>query len=168
MKVSLIAAVAENGVIGRNNALIWHLPDDLRFFKKTTLGHAVIMGRKNYESIPEKFRPFSNRKNIVITRQSGFDAPGCTVVKSLKEALEAGSEKDEIFIIGGGQIYELAIRQDLVGTMYITEVHHSFEGDTFFPVFDESRWIKTILEEHPADTKHAYPFTIWVYKRKMD
>ena len=107
MKVSLIVAVAENGVIGKDNDLIWHLPKDMRFFKETTMGHHVIMGRKNFESIPHKYRPLPDRTNIVITRQSEYKAEGCIVVNSVETALEIAKNNGDIehFIIGGGQIY---------------------------------------------------------------
>ena len=134
MKVSLIVAVAKNGVIGKDNDLIWSLPKDMRFFKETTLGHCVIMGRKNFESIPERFRPLPNRINVIITRQSDYQAEGCVVVNSLENALEIAQHNgdEEPFIIGGGQIYKLALDRNLVDKIYLTKVHYSFEGDTFF------------------------------------
>ncbi len=165
MKVSIIAAVAENGAIGKNNDLIWNLPDDLRFFKNTTNGKTVIMGRKNYESIPERYRPFPNRKNIVVTRQEAFEAPGCEVVQSIEEALKGENDRDEVFIIGGGQIYKLALDRGLVDQMYITEVHHSFDADAFFPEFDKSKWAKEIIGEHTVDEKHKYAFTYCLYTK---
>ena len=111
MKVSLIAAVSRNNVIGKNNNLIWHLPKDMKFFKDTTQGHHVIMGRKNFESIPHKYSPLPNRTNIIITRQNNYLAKGCIVVNSIKEALEIAKQKGEkeAFIIGGGEIYKLAL-----------------------------------------------------------
>ena len=135
MKVSLIVAVSENYVIGKDNDLIWHLPKDMRFFKETTTGHHVIMGRKNFESIPHKFRPLPNRTNIVITRQLDYKAEGCVVVNSIEEALKVAKRNgdDEAFIIGGGQIYKLAIDAGLVDRIYLTKVHHCFDGDTIFP-----------------------------------
>ena len=126
MKVSLIVAVAENGVIGKDNDLIWNLPKDMRFFKETTWGHHVIMGRKNFESIPERYRPLTNRTNIVITRQNNYKAEGCVVVNSLEAALEVAqyNSDNEPFIIGGGQIYKLALEGNLVDKIYFTEVHN--------------------------------------------
>lgn len=165
MKVSIIAAVAENRAIGKNNDLIWHLPDDLRFFKKTTTGSPIIMGRKNYESIPEKYRPLPNRKNIVVTRQKDYQAPGCEVVQNIEEALKNEQNQDEVFIIGGGQIYQLSLDHDLVDQMYITEVHHSFDADAFFPKFDKSRWSKEIIGKHSIDEKHTYAFTFCLYTK---
>ena len=164
MKVSLIVAVAENGVIGKDNDLIWHLPKDMRFFKETTMGHHVIMGRKNFESIPERFRPLPNRTNVVITRQSDYQAEGCVVVNSLEAALEVAQHNGdkEPFIIGGGQIYKLALEGNLVEKIYLTKVHHSFEGDTFFPELSEE-WKEVNREDHEADEKHACGFSIISY-----
>ena len=164
MKVSLIVAVAENGVIGKDNDLIWHLPKDMRFFKETTMGHHVIMGRKNFESIPERFRPLPNRTNVVITRQSDYQAEGCLVVNSLENALEVAQNNSdkEPFIIGGGQIYKLALEGNLVDKIYLTKVHHSFKGDTFFPELSEE-WKEVNREDHEADEKHACGFSIICY-----
>tara|TARA_B100000900_G_scaffold309321_1_gene268021 strand:- start:3525 stop:4025 length:501 start_codon:yes stop_codon:yes gene_type:complete len=166
MKVSLIVAVAENGVIGKNNDLIWNFPKDMRFFKETTVGHHVIMGRKNFESIPDRYRPLSNRINVVITRQSYYQAEGCVVVNSLEAALEIAQHNsdNEPFIIGGGQIYKLALERNLVDKIYLTKIHCSFEGDTFFPELSEE--FKEInREEHEADEKHACDFSIITYKK---
>ena len=142
MKVSLIVAVSENGVIGKDNDLIWHLPKDMRFFKEITTGHHVIMGRKNFESIPHKFRPLPNRTNIIITRQSNYKAEGCVVVNSVEEALKVAksNEENEAFIIGGGQIYKLAVDAGLVDKIYLTKIYYSFDGDTFFTELN-SDWI---------------------------
>ena len=157
MKVSLIVAVAENGVIGKDNDLIWHLPNDMRFFKETTTGHHVIMGRKNFESIPHKYRPLPNRTNIVITRRSDYKAEGCIVVNSVEEALEVAKTNgdNEAFIIGGGQIYKLAIDAGVVDKIYLTKIHQSFDGDTFFPELS-SDWIKTNKIENKADEENMY------------
>jgi dihydrofolate reductase len=159
MKVSLIVAVAENGVIGKDNDLIWHLPKDMQFFKETTTGHHVIMGRKNFESIPHKYRPLPNRTNIVITRQSDYTAEGCVVVNSVEEALKVAKSngENEAFIIGGGQIYRIALEKDLVDKIYITKVHHSFDGDTFLPELS-NKWREESKIINKADEKHAYDF----------
>ena len=164
MKVSLIVAVAENSVIGKDNDLIWHLPKDMRFFKETTMGHHVIMGRKNFESIPERFSPLPNRTNVVITRQRDYQAEGCLVVNSLETALEVAQNNGdkEPFIIGGGQIYKLALEENLVDKIYLTKVHHSFKGDTFFPELSEE-WKEVNREDHEADEKHAFCFSIISY-----
>ena len=123
MIVSLIVASSENGVIGKDNDLIWHLPNDMRFFKDTTLNHHVIMGRKNFESIPHKYSPLPNRTNIIITRQTDYKADGCVVVNSLEAALEIAKENGdkEPFIIGGGEIYKLALETNLVDKIYLTK-----------------------------------------------
>ncbi|MBT4775795.1 MAG: dihydrofolate reductase [Crocinitomicaceae bacterium] len=167
-RVSLIAAVAENGVIGRNNDLIWHLPGDMNFFRTTTTGHHVIMGRKNYESIPEKYRPLVNRTNIIVTRNKNYSADNCLIFHSLKDAIDhalnAGDE--EPFIIGGGQIYQLALENNFIERMYLTHVHESFDGDTFFPEFDEDQWNLTSVKMNEADSKNIHPFTISVYDKK--
>ena len=167
MKVSLIVAVAENGVIGKNNDLIWNLPKDMRFFKETTIGHHVIMGRKNFESIPERFRPLPNRTNVVITRQSNYQAEGCVVVNSLEAALEVAQENGdkEPFIIGGGQIYKLALKGNLVDKIYLTKVHQAFDGDTFFPKLSVE-WQEISREDHEADEKHACGFSIISYIKR--
>lgn len=166
MIVSLIAAVAENRAIGKDNDLIWKLPDDMQFFKEKTLGKMVVMGRKNYESIPEKYRPLPKRTNVVVTRKKKYSAPNCLVVNSLEEAVEKGKDQEEISIIGGGEIYKLALEKDLVDVMYITDIHESFEdADAFFPKFDKSEWEMEIIGEHSADDKHAYSFTFKRYNR---
>ncbi len=166
MTISLIAAVAENRAIGRDNDLIWNLPDDMQFFKEKTLGKMVVMGRKNYESIPEKYRPLPKRTNVIVTRKRNYPAPNCLVVNSLEEALAQKGNHDEISIIGGGEIYKLALEKDLVDVMYITEVHESFQdADAFFPEFDKNKWKMEILGEHKVDEKHAYSFTFKRYNR---
>ena len=167
MKVSLIVAVSENGVIGKDNDLIWHLPKDMKFFKETTMGHHVIMGRKNFESIPHKYRPLPNRTNIVITRQSDYKAEGCVVVNSLEEALKVAksNEENEAFIIGGGQIYKLAVDSDLVDRIYLTRIHHSFDGDTFFPELN-SDWIELKREDYFKDDNHKYDYSFIVLEKK--
>ena len=159
MKVSLIVAAAENGVIGKDNNLIWHLPKDMHFFKETTMGHHVIMGRKNFESIPHKFRPLPNRTNVVITRQTAYKADGCVVVNSVEAALHIAKQngEEEAFIIGGGQIYKLALEANLVDKVYLTKVHHSFEGDTFFPELNKD-WKEISRIQNQADEKHLYSF----------
>ena len=166
MKVNLIAAVAENNAIGKDNDLIWDLPDDMQFFKDKTLGTSVIMGRKNYESIPEKYRPLPKRENIVMTRSKNYDAPGSRVVNTLEEAIDNADKDYEIFVIGGAEIYKLALDKDLIDTMYITEIHAEFDADAFFPEFDKSKWNMKILGEHQMDEKHDYAFTFKVYTRK--
>jgi dihydrofolate reductase len=169
MIISLIAALTENMVIGKNNDLPWHLPDDMKFFMETTTNHAVIMGRKNYESLPPKFKPLKNRRNIVISGQPGYEAEGTTVVSSWEEALADARRhlgREEVFVIGGAQIYGLAL--PYADRLYLTEIGAKIEGDTFFPPFDKSEWIEQSRVHHAADAKHAYPFDFVVYDRRKD
>lgn len=167
MKVSLIVAVSQNGMIGKDNDLIWHLPKDMKFFKDTTLGHHVIMGRKNFESIPHKFRPLPNRINIVITRQSDYKAEDSIVVNSVEEALKVAKSnvENEAFIIGGGQIYKLALEANLIDRIYLTKIHHSFDGDTFFPELS-SDWEEIKREDCFKDDNHKYDYSFIVLEKK--
>lgn len=167
MKVSMIAAVAENGVIGKDNGLVWRLPDDMKFFMKKTTGHHVIMGRKNFESLPAKFSPLPNRVNIIITRQADLKIDGAHVVNNLEDALKIARSNDEkeAFIIGGGEIYQLGL--EVANTMYITEVNAAFDGDAFFPDFDKKEWREVERHYHPADEKHAHTFDFVTYQKKQ-
>ena len=166
MKISMIAAVAENGVIGKDNDLAWHLPDDMKYFMNTTQHHFVVMGRKNYESIPHKYRPLPNRTNIIVTRKPTYDAPDCIVLNSIEEALDYGEahQQEELFIIGGGQIYAAAL--DKTDRLYITEVAAQVEGDTFFPAFNHDDWQETSRVPHAADDRHLFAFDFVIYDRK--
>lgn len=168
MRVSVIAAVAENRVIGKNNDLAWHLPDDLKFFKETTKGRTVVMGRKNYESIPHKYRPLPGRPNVILTTNPDYKAERCTVFTDLNTALREIEREGEThcFIIGGGEIYRLALEKNVADDMYITQVHAAVEGDTFFPKTDGEKWQEEIISVHEADEKHAYPFTVKHYKKR--
>jgi len=169
MIVSLIAAVAANGVIGKDNDLVWDLPVDMNFFKETTKGHVVIMGRRNYDSIPPKWRPLPGRTNVIVTRQSNFEAPGCQVVHSLNEAIDfaALAGETEAFIIGGGQIYAEALRPGLATRMYITKLDAPFEGDTYFPDFNEDEWKITSTGRHEADEKHLCGFSFFRFDKML-
>ncbi|HHZ94516.1 MAG TPA: dihydrofolate reductase [Flavobacteriales bacterium] len=168
MKVSLIAAVADNGVIGKDNDLVWSLPDDMSFFKASTRGRHVIMGRRNYESIPHKYRPLPGRPNIILSRNSDYDASPAALVTSLDEALEIARKagETECFIIGGGQVYKMALDAGVIDTMFISHVHGEPEGDAFFPEFDPSQWTLKVIDDHPVDEKHAFSFTICQYDKK--
>jgi len=162
MILSIIVAVAQNGVIGKDNRLIWHLPNDMKFFKEKTTGHCVITGRKNYESIPPKFRPLPNRTNLIITRNKNYQAPGATLCFSLEEAIKKAQDlnETECFIIGGGEIFKNAL--PLCQRLYLTKVHHAFEGDVYFSELNNT-W-KLISEQHfLADEKHAYPYSFCIY-----
>ncbi len=167
MIVSLIVAVAENNAIGYNNDLIWHLPNDMKYFKETTLNHHIITGRKNYISIPEKYRPLANRTNVVLTRDNHFKEKNCIIKHSLEEALDFAKQcgEREVFIIGGGQIYKEALAKNLIDKMYITHVHENFEADTFFPALDLTKWEILKSDHHPNDEKHKHSYTFAVYQK---
>lgn len=162
MKVSLIAAVAQNGVIGKNNDLPWRLRDDTRWFKQTTLGHHVITGRKNYEAMG---RPLPRRVNVVVSRDVSFRAT-CPVVTSLEAALELARQagETEAFVIGGAQIYALAL--PLADTFYRTRVLADVPGDVFFPSFDESEWSVERIGEHARDEHNEHAFVIEKLSRR--
>jgi len=167
MITSLIVAIAKNNAIGKNNDLLWHLPNDMKYFKEKTLNHHIVTGRKNYISIPEKYRPLSNRINIVLTRQPDFKKEGCVVLHSIEDAIQFAKENNEIelFIIGGGQIYKEVLEKKLVDKMYITRINHSFEGDTFFPEINNEMWKKVSEANNPADEKHPYAYSFAVYEK---
>ena len=158
--ISIIVAVAEGGVIGGGGDLLWHISEDLRRFKQITSGHTVIMGRKTYESLG---RPLPNRTNIVISRTMG-EIEGCTVVRSLEEAVALFPAEEEIFIIGGAQIYALAL--DIADRFYLTRVGHDYEGDTSFPAWDENQWKLISREAFDCGEKYPYPFAFETYERK--
>ena len=166
MKVSLIVAVSENGVIGKDNDLAWHLPKDMNFFKETTKHHFVIMGRKNYESIPEKYRPLPNRTNVVVTRNNTFTADNCIVTNSIENAIQIARKAgdNEPFIIGGGQIYKLALEKNLVDKIYLTRIHANLNGDTFFPKLDKS-WKILSQKKYFKDENHKYNFSFIVLEK---
>ena len=159
--ISIIAAMAENRVIGVNNSLPWRLPADLRHFRQLTTGHHVIMGRRNYESIG---KPLPDRTNIVITRNPAYQAPGCWVKHSLAEALQNTQNDPEVFIIGGAEIYRQAIGD--ADRIYLTLVHADISGDTFFPEFDMREWRETSRVRHEADEKNSYAYSFVTYDRK--
>lgn len=165
MIVSAIAALSRNRVIGKNNDLPWKLPDDMKFFMETTRGHHVVMGRRNYDSLHEKYKPLPQRTNIVITRQQNFKAPGCEVMHAVEPALDLARKngESECFIIGGAEIYQLAM--PYTTRLYMTEIEAVIEGDTFFPEFNPSDWKEISRQHHPADQRHAYAFDIVVYDR---
>ncbi len=160
MTVSIIAAVAENNVIGRDNALPWRLPADLKHFKALTTGHSIIMGRKTWESLG---RPLPNRVSIVVTRTPELEAPGATVVRSLEMALEHCSEDKEVFLIGGEAIFREGL--ETADRIYLTRIHATIEGDVFFPEDWVSRWKLTSEERHSADEKNPYDFSFQIFER---
>ena len=163
MKISAIAAMANNRVIGHQNDIPWNMPRDMKFFMRTTTGHHIIMGRKNYESIG---KPLPKRTNVVITRNPYYISTGCVIVHSLEDALNVAFEngEEEAFIIGGGVIYELAM--DYVDKIYLTEIDVDVEGDVFFPEFDLSEWDEVSSEFFPADERNSADMVFKVYERK--
>lgn len=165
MKLIIIVALDKKKGIGRNNDLLWHLPNDMKFFKEKTIGQIVIMGRKNWESIPEKYRPLSGRENVVLSRNPDFTAGGCRVFDSLDGCLAAYETEmsRNLFIIGGGEIYKQALFSGKVSEMYITHVDKAFDADTYFPDFDSSEWLIEDIAFQAKDEKHEASYTIKHY-----
>jgi dihydrofolate reductase len=163
MKLSIIVAVAENNVIGKDNQLIWHLPADLKHFKVLTMGHPMIMGRKTFESIGN---PLPGRVSIIISRQPAYRVSNCVVTHSLEQAVSEANQlgSQEAFVIGGAEIYRQAI--PITDKIYLTEVHHCFIGDTFFPEMLPSVWREVKRETFPADEKNAYAFDFVELERR--
>lgn len=162
MLLSLIAAVADNNALGKDGDLLWHLPNDLKHFKALTLGHSVVMGAHTYFSLPR--RPLPKRRNIVLTSRTLPEFDGAELARSVPDALRMTASEDEVFVIGGGAIYEQML--SLADKLYITHVHHSFdEANTFFPTIEPQDWILEQQEEHPADERHPYPYTFATYIR---
>ena len=162
MIVSIIAAVADNGVIGLGGGLPWHLPADLKRFKQLTTGHHMVMGRRTWDSIGR--RPLPGRPTIVVSRDPAFVAEGARVARSVEEALELAAGADEVFIAGGHAIYREAL--PVADRVYLTRVHARFEGDTCFPAFDASGWRVVAEERHEADEKNPHAHTFMVYERE--
>lgn len=159
--VSIIAAVSNNYVLGKENKLLWHLPKDFKFFKETTLNHPIIMGRKTFESLP---KALPGRTNIIVTGDRNYTKEGAVVTHSLEEAIELGlSENEEVFICGGGQIYKEALEKNLVDKILLTEVNVEIDGDAFFPNFDKSQWEISKKECHPKDERHSFDFCFVEY-----
>jgi dihydrofolate reductase len=163
MIISAIAAIAKNNVIGYNNDIPWNMPKDMKFFMRTTTGHHIIMGRKNFESLG---RPLPRRTNIVITRNPFYISTGCIIVHSLEEALSVAKEngEEEVFIIGGGIVYDQAM--DYLDKIYLTEIDIEVEGDVFFPQVDETIWKETSVEFSPADEKNKADMVFKVFERR--
>jgi dihydrofolate reductase len=159
--ISLVAAMAENGTIGRDNSLPWRLPDDLKRFKALTMGKLLLMGRKTYESIG---RPLPGRSSLVLTRDRDWHAEGVVVARSLGQALSHARDSDELVAIGGAQIYRLLM--PFARRIHLTLVHAEVPGDTFFPDFDPTQWADVECQRHPADERNAYAFTFVTLERK--
>jgi dihydrofolate reductase len=159
-RVSIVVATDEHGGIGLEGRLPWHLPNDLKRFKALTMGRPIIMGRRTFDSIG---RALPGRVNIVVSRQSGLGIDGCAVVPSFEAALEAASDADETCVIGGAEIYRLAL--PLAETLHLTRVHATVGADTFFPVIDAAEWEEISREDCPADERHAYPYSFVTLRR---
>lgn len=165
MYISIIVAASENNIIGNKGKLPWNLPDDMKHFQTLTEGKTVIMGRKTFESIPERHRPLPGRHNIVITRQKDLKLPGCDTVGSLQEAIKKSQNSEEVFVIGGGEIYREAL--PLAKRIYLTRVHATVDGDAFFPEIPLQEWERIREERHEIDQRHRYAFTFQEYRRKI-
>lgn len=161
MIISIVVAIAENNAIGKNNLLLWHLPADLKHFKQVTTGHTIVMGRKTYDSIG---KPLPNRRNIVVTRQKELQIPGAEVSGSLEEALALCAAEEEVFIIGGAEIYRSAMAA--TNRIYLTRVHQSYEADAFFPEIDLNLWEEADIEKHLPDEKNHVAYTFSTLSRK--
>ncbi|MBF1096847.1 MAG: dihydrofolate reductase [Riemerella sp.] len=160
--ITIIAAIGKNNELGKDNQLLWHLPEDLKYFKKMTLEHPIIMGRKTYESIG---KPLPNRTNIVVSRKEDWFEEGILIVPSIKDAIKHAKKiNEQIFIIGGGNIYEQTI--DLADCLKITQVDFQTKADAFFPKIDENIWQKTDEIHHPKDEKNAYNFSFQTWERR--
>ncbi len=159
--IILIAAIAENHAIGKNNDLLWHMPNDFKRFKQVTSGHYILMGRKTFESFP---KPLPNRTHVIITRQKEYHNEGCIVVSDLEKAIQICPKNEDVFVIGGGEIYSQAIL--FADQLDITKIHHSFDADVYFPQIDPSIWELTSEVFHSKDDKHSYDYSFLTYKRK--
>lgn len=156
--IILIAAAAENNALGKDNDLIWHLPDDFKRFKALTTGHHIIMGRKTFESFP---KPLPNRTHVIITRQKNYHPEGCLVADSLETAVSLCPKNENVFVIGGGEIYQQSI--SIADKIELTRVHANFDADTFFPEIDSDQWQLASSTYHPKDEKHQYDFTFQTF-----
>ena len=163
--LAVIAAVARNGTIGHAGDLLWRLPEDMQFFRRTTMGHAVVMGRKTWESIPAKFRPLPGRTNIVLTRQPGWRAEGALVAPSLDAALALAREAEgRTFVIGGAELYALAL--PAAGELLLTEIDRDFDGDARFPAWPRAGFEEVAREAHHAAPPNDFDFAFVTYRRK--
>jgi dihydrofolate reductase len=160
--ITVIAAIATNNALGKDNDLIWHLPADLKRFKKVTTGHYILMGRNTFESIG---RPLPNRTTIIITRNKNYFKEGCLIANSLEQAIEMAKSAAQIFIIGGAQIYKETMAKEMAAQLDITLVHHNFEADVFFPEIDTKRWKEAAREDFKADEKNDYDYSFVSYQK---
>ena len=163
MTISIIAAIGNNGVIGKDNKLPWDLPADMKHFQRLTMGKPIIMGQKTFESIG---RPLPGRKNIILTRDNNFQPPNCIIAHSIKEALEAADSAEEVMICGGASVYEQFL--PFANKMYLTLIHHDFDGDAFFPKFDYNNWQEKERIENQPDEENPYKYTFLNLERKSE
>jgi dihydrofolate reductase len=161
-QIVLIAAVARNGVIGRNNALLWHLPEDMKHFRRVTAGHAVVMGRKTWDSLPERFRPLPGRRNLVLTRQAGWHAAGAETMPTLPDALQALAGQDRVFVIGGAQVYAEAM--PIADELLLTELHRDYEGDATFPSLQGQPFVEVARQPAEAPAPEGPDFDFVTYR----
>jgi len=161
--ITIIAAIAENNALGKDNDLIWHLPADLKRFKKVTTGHHILMGRNTFESIG---KPLPNRTTIIITRNKNYFKDGCLIAHSIEEAIALVENEDDIFIIGGAQVYKEVIKKNLADQLDITLVHQKFDADVFFPEIDLTIWEETTREDFKADEKNKLDFSFVTYTKR--
>jgi dihydrofolate reductase len=159
--ITLIVAVADNGVIGRDNTLPWHLPDDLRRFKRITMGKPIVMGRKTFDSIG---KPLPGRQNIVVTRDTNYRREGVTVVHDAEAALSAAGAVPEVMVIGGAELFRTLLPR--AGRLHLTRVHGNIEGDVVWPALDDREWRVVERESHSADERHAWPMTFEVWEKR--
>lgn len=162
--ITIIAAIGNNNELGKGNDLIWHLPADLKRFKKRTTGHAIIMGRNTFESIG---KPLPNRRSIIITRNTSYQKEGCEIVHSLEEAIELIASQEDAFIIGGAQIYKEAMEKNVVDQLDITKVHQDFDADVFFPAIDSMVWEEVSIENFSPDEKNLFTYSFINYKKTV-
>jgi dihydrofolate reductase len=159
--ISMIWAMDRNRLIGKNNAMPWRLPGESAYFRKTTMGHPILMGRKTFESLGSK--PLKGRENIVLTRDSSYEAEGCTMVRGFEEALERGRGEEEFFVIGGSEVYTRFL--PYADRLYVTRIDHEFEGDAYFPSYDEAEWRLVSQENGVTDERNPYTFAFYIYDR---
>jgi len=164
MSISIIFAMTDDAVIGIDNALPWKLPADMRWFRKHTLGKTILMGRKTFESFGAK--PLPERRNIIVTTDTNYNAKGIDIVHSLESGLALESDQEELMVIGGSNIYQQCL--PLANRLYMTLVHADIKGDALFPTFDKADWIEQEVEHFEADEKHQHPYSFYVLDRKRE
>ena len=154
--ISLIAAIAKNNVLGKDNQLLWNLPEDMRHFRETTRGKPVIMGRKTWESLPDAFRPLPGRHNIVVSLNPGYQTPGATLASSLEDAMEKAGNVSEVFVIGGAELFNQAL--EIASRLYLTEIEDSFDGDVFFPEVLSKDWLEISRKTQSGNSGLTFSF----------